>query len=64
MHHTITPHSMTRRKLVADAELCLSNAMHKFTREQGELTPAEWVEVLTQKVKWVNNLALKEEWEG
>ncbi|MFA7178010.1 MAG: hypothetical protein WC114_12240 [Smithellaceae bacterium] len=62
--HTITPRSMARRKLVAEASEFLAYAMGEFSDKHGELTPAEWVEVLTQKVKWVNNLALKEEWGG
>ena len=61
---TITNHEMARRKLVADAAEFLTYAMGEFSDKHGELTSAEWVEVLTQKVKWVNNLALKEEWEG
>jgi len=61
---TITPHSMARRKLVADASEFLTYAMGEFSDKHGELTLAEWVEVLTQKVKWVNQLALKEEWKG
>ena len=55
---TITPRSMARRKLVADASEFLTYAMGEFSDKHGELTPAEWVEVLTQKVKWVNQLAL------
>jgi hypothetical protein len=38
--------------------------MGEFSDKHGELTSAEWVEVLTQTVKWVNQLALKEEWKG
>ena len=64
MHATITPHEMARRKLVADAEMCMSNAMGEFSEKHGELTSAEWVEVLSEKVKWVNQLALQEEWKG
>lgn len=62
--HTITPRSMARRKLVADAAEFLTYATGEFSDKHGELTSAEWVEVLTRKILWVNQLALKEEWEG
>ena len=61
---TITPHSMARRKLVAEAAEFITYAMGEFSDKHGELTSAEWVEVLTRKILWVNQLALKEEWKG
>ena len=63
-NHTITPRSMARRKLVAEAAEIITYAMGEFSDKHGELTPAEWQAVLIQKMQWTNQLALKEEWEG
>jgi hypothetical protein len=59
---TITPRAIARRKLVAEASEFLTYAMGEFSDKHGELTSAEWQNVMLQKMQWINAMAIKDEW--
>ena len=60
----ISKYSMTRRVLISKAQFAITDAMDRVSKEHGDLTVTEWVDVLlTAAARW-NKYALKDEWEA
>jgi hypothetical protein len=62
MSRTVTNHEMDRRKLVANAQSSITNAMSAVTETYGELTVLEWLSVLSTAAERVLRVGLSDEW--
>lgn len=51
-----------RRQLVTIASVAILDAMDKVSRDHGELTCAEWVEVLLKEATRCNAEAMVDDW--
>ena len=58
----ISEHEMNRRKLHAAAQSAITDAMKAFTQRYGDLTVAEWVDVLLTAARRYNAYTMKDEW--
>ena len=55
---------MKRRDLVIKAAIACSDAIDAITKEHGELTITEWVDVLLTAAQRWNRYTLRDEWRG
>jgi len=58
----ISEYEMKRREIHAAAQSAITDAMDAFTQRRGELTTAEWIDVLATATKRWAGYALKDEW--
>jgi hypothetical protein len=60
----ISEHEMKRRALMNKAAIACTDAIDAMTKEHGELTITEWLDVLLTAAQRWNRYALKDEWRG